>query len=56
VKACVATAPTPGCTQAQMPTPKARDCTATPSSPLASSRPMIEYVIEASLCNLARED
>ncbi len=28
---------------------------ATPSSPLFSSRPTIEYVVEASLCNLGRE-
>jgi hypothetical protein len=38
----VATAPTPGRAQAQIPHPKARDWTATPSSPLASSRPTIE--------------
>jgi hypothetical protein len=40
----VAIAPTPGRAQAHMPTPNARDCTATPSSPFRSSRPTIEYV------------
>ena len=32
----------PGRAHAHIPTPNARDCTATPSSPLASSRPTIE--------------